>query len=105
MCVSSMRYELLVLRPTGELYIFGGRDANSDYGSQELLKLSRKSGIWEVVENIGTWPERRSALADSSFAILMLFSCLSAWNWLPLAMPEQPTLVSMLACAGLPIPQ
>mmetsp|Transcript_36180 Transcript_36180/g.91317 ORF Transcript_36180/g.91317 Transcript_36180/m.91317 type:complete len:696 (+) Transcript_36180:139-2226(+) len=56
-----IREDCTLVEHDGELYIFGGRDANSDYGSQELLKLSRKSGIWEVVENIGTWPERRFA--------------------------------------------
>lgn len=43
----------------GELYMFGGKEESSDIGSQELLQLPRVGTTWHVVENLGTWPERR----------------------------------------------
>jgi len=56
-----IREDATLVEKDGDLYLFGGKDETSDIGSQELLKLSQSSSTWRLVENIGTWPERRYA--------------------------------------------
>jgi len=56
-----VREDSTLVEKDGELYMFGGQDGVSDIGSQELLRLNRECRSWKVVENIGTWPERRYA--------------------------------------------